>query len=449
MDNAEGSGTTSMGRVAFASFIGTAIEFYDFYIYGTAAALAFATVFVPEGIAGSSVAQLLTYAGFAVAFVARPVGGAVFGHFGDRIGRKTMLIFSLLLMGVATFLIGCLPGYASIGVAAPVLLAVLRFVQGFGLGGVWGGAVLLATEHATRGRRGLYSSFPQMGPAAGFLVANLLFIALVSLLSEEQFVAWGWRVPFLFSIVLVAVGLYVRVSIAETPVFRRAMETQTRARVPALDMVRTYPKVLLLASGGISLAYVLFYTITTFSLSYGTGELGLQNSTLLYATLISVTVMGVAVPVFATISDRVGRRRLCMAGALLAVAWAFPMFWLFDTGDPVLITVAFTVGMLAFAVLYGPMGAYLPELFGTRLRYSGASVSYNLGGVLGGAFAPIIASSLLILAGGSWAISLYIALVALFSLGCLYFLSETHLTDISEMQEEERDLLAGRGVIPK
>jgi metabolite-proton symporter len=445
----DGPGATSMGRVAFASFIGTAIEFYDFYIYGTAAALAFSTVFVPEGLAGSRVAQLLTFAGFAVAFVARPVGGAVFGHFGDRVGRKTMLVFSLLLMGLATFLIGCLPGYASIGVAAPVLLAVLRFVQGFGLGGEWGGAVLLATEHATEGRRGLYSSFPQMGPAAGFLVANLLFIGLVSALSDEQFVAWGWRMPFLFSIVLVAVGLYVRVSIAETPVFRRAMETQTRARVPALDMIRTYPAVLLLASGAISLAYVLFYTITTFSLSYGNGELGLDNSTLLFATLISVTIMGVAVPIFASLSDRVGRRRLCMAGALLALAWAFPMFWLFDTRNPALITIAFSVGMLAFAILYGPMGAYLPELFGTRLRYSGASVSYNLGGVLGGAFAPIIASSLLIVAGGSWAISLYILLMALLSLACIFFLKETHLDDIDEMQEEERDLLADEGAITK
>ncbi len=394
--------------------------------------VAFATVFVPEGLAGSRVAQLLTYAGFAVAFVVRPVGGAVFGHFGDRVGRKSMLILSLLLMGLATFLIGTLPGYASIGVAAPVLLAVL-----------------LATEHATHGRRGLYSSFPQMGPAAGFLVANVLFIVLVSTLSAEQFVAWGWRVPFLFSIVLVAVGLYVRVSIAETPVFRRAMETQARARVPALDMVRTYPKVLLLASGGISLAYVLFYTITTFSLSYGTDELGMANSTLLYATLISVSIMGVAVPAFATLSDRLGRRRLCMAGALLALVWAFPMFWLFDTGNPVLITIAFSVGMLAFAVLYGPMGAYLPELFGTRLRYSGASVSYNLGGVLGGAFAPILAASLLILAGGSWAISLYIALMALLSFACVFFLSETHLTDISEVQEEERNLLAEEGAVPK
>lgn len=448
MEQDSGRGATSMGRVAFASFIGTAIEFYDFYIYGTAAALAFTTVFVPEGLVGGRIAQLLVFAGFAVAFVARPVGGAVFGHFGDRAGRKTMLIFSLLLMGLATFLIGCLPGYAAIGVAAPVLLAVLRFVQGFGLGGEWGGAVLLATEHATRGRRGLYSSFPQMGPAVGFLVANLLFVALVSTLSDEQFVAWGWRVPFLFSIVLVAVGLYVRVSIAETPVFRQAMETRTRARVPALDMVRTYPAVLLLASGAISLAYVLFYTITTFSLSYGTGELGLDNSTLLVAALISVAIMGVAVPIFASLSDQIGRRRLCMAGALLALVWAFPMFWLIDTGNFVLITIAFSVGMLAFAVLYGPMGAYLPELFGTRLRYSGASISYNLGGVLGGALAPVLSSYLLILAGGSWAISLYILFMAALSFFCILFLSETYLTDISEMQHEERDLLADEGVLP-
>ena len=437
----------SMGRVAFASFIGTAIEFYDFYIYGTAAALAFSAVFFPVsgGERAGDLAQLGIYVGFAVAFFARPVGGVFFGHFGDRVGRKSMLIVSLLLMGVATFLIGCLPGYESAGYSALVLLYLLRFVQGFGLGGEWGGAVLLATEHATEGRRGLYSSFPQMGPAVGFLAANLLFLGLVGSLSDEQFVAWGWRVPFLVSIVLVAVGLYVRVSVSETPAFRRAMET--RARVPALDMVRTYPKVLLLASGAISLAYVLFYTITTFSLSYGTAELGLEDSTLLYAALISVAIMGVAVPIFASLSDRIGRRRLCLAGALLALVWAFPLFWLFDTGNPVLITVAFSVGMVAFAALYGPMGAYLPELFGTRLRYSGASVSYNLGGVLGGALAPIIGSFLLIVAGGSWAISLYILLMAALSFACVFFLSETHLTDISEMHKEERDLLADEGVV--
>jgi len=232
-----------------------------------------------------------------------------------------MLVLTLLIMGVSTFLIGLLPGFAAMGVAAPALLVLLRFLQGLGLGGEWGGAVLVATEHAARGRRGLYSSFPQMGPAAGFLLANGLFLALTLLLSGEQFSSWGWRVPFLFSIVLVALGLYVRVSISETPVFRRALETQTRARVPSLDMLRAYPGVLLLSSGAISLTYVHFYTTTTFSLAYGTSELGLPSSTLLYCTMISVAVMGVAVPVFAALSDRVGRRRLCLAGAALAGVW--------------------------------------------------------------------------------------------------------------------------------
>ncbi len=447
MENTASAGSreapTSMRKVAFASFIGTAIEFYDFYIYGTAAALVLGGVFFPEFSAAAG--TLAAFATFAVAFFARPLGGVLFGHYGDRLGRKKMLIFSLLMMGVATFMIGLLPGYAAIGIAAPILLVVLRFFQGLGLGGEWGGAVLLATEHATEGKRGLYSSFPQMGPAAGFLLSSGLFLFLTLNLSPEQFAAWGWRIPFLFSIVLVAIGLYVRFSISETPVFRRAMETQTRARVPFFDMVRTYPAVLLLSAGAISLTYVLFYTITTFSLSYGTTELGLQNSTLLYCTMISVLVMGLSVPIFASLSDRIGRRKLCMAGAALAAVWAFPMFWLINTGNPVFIAVAFSVGMLAFAILYGPMGAFLPELFGTRLRYSGASVSYNLGGLLGGALAPTIAASLLVWAGGSWAISLYILGMAVFSFVCILFLSETYLTDMSEIRSEEKELLADEG----
>src|ERR671932_180377 len=231
--------STSMGKIAFASFVGTAIEFYDFYIYGTVAALVLGSIFFPEF--STAAGTLAAFATFAVAFVARPLGGAVFGHFGDRIGRKAMLIFSLLVMGVATVLIGLLPGYAAIGVAAPILLVVLRFLQGFGLGGEWGGAVLMATEHAPQGKRGLYSSFPQMGPAVGFLLANGLFLALTSTLSSEQFVSWGWRVPFVASLVLVLVGLYVRATIAETPVFSRAMETLARARVPFWDILRAYP----------------------------------------------------------------------------------------------------------------------------------------------------------------------------------------------------------------
>jgi MFS family permease len=365
----------------------------------------------------------------------------VFGHFGDRVGRKAMLVTTLLIMGVATFLIGLLPGYASIGIAAPILLVALRFLQGFGLGGEWGGAVLMATEHATRGRRGFYSSFPQMGPAVGFLLSSGLFLVLTATLSEGQFASWGWRIPFLFSVVLVAIGLYVRVTIAETPVFRRAMETQTRARVPFFDMVRTYPLVLLLSSGGMTLAYVLFYTITTFSLSYGTAELGLPSTILLYCTMIAVAIMGLGIPFFAALSDRVGRRNLCLGAAALAGLWAFPLFWLIDTANPLLIALSFSVGMVIFAMLYGPMGAFLPELYGTRLRYSGAAVSYNLGGVFGGAFAPLIAGQLLASTGGSWSISLYVLVMAVVSFVCISLLSETYLTDLAEIRSEERQLI--------
>jgi MFS family permease len=313
------------------------------------------------------------------------------------------------------------------------------------LGGEWGGAVLMATEHAPQGRRGFYSSFPQTGPAVGFLLSSGLFLLLTLSLSEEQFALWGWRIPFLLSIVLVGIGLYVRATIAETPVFRRAMETQTRARTPFLDMVRAYPAVLALTSGGIMLAYVLFYTITTFSLAYGTTELGLSRSTMLYCAMISVAVMGIAVPIFAALSDITGRRRLCLLAAALSALWAFPLFWLFDTGDPVLVALAFTVGMVIFAMLYGPMGAFLPELYGTRLRYSGASVSYNLGGVLGGAVAPLAATQLLASTGASWSISLYVLAMSAVSFACVFLLSETYLTDLSGIRSEERRILAEEG----
>ena len=435
-----GQETTSMGKIAFASFIGTAIEFYDFYIYGTAAALVLGGVFFPE--ATPLRGTLLAFATFAVGFAARPLGGIVFGHYGDRVGRKAMLLFSLLVMGVATFLIGLLPGYAAIGITAPVLLVILRFLQGVGLGGEWGGAVLMATEHAPTDKRGFYSSFPQVGPAVGFLLSSGLFLLLTVSLSEEQFNAWGWRIPFLLSIVLVVIGLYVRITIAETPIFKRAMETQTRARVPFLDMVRTYPIVLALTSGGILLAYVLFYIITTFSLSYGTTLLGLPSSTVLYCTMIAVGLMGVGVPIFAVLSDKMGRRRLCLGAAVLAGLWAFPLFWLFNTGRPTLIALGFSVGMIIFAMLYGPMGAFLPELYGTRLRYSGAAVSYNLGGVLGGALAPIIATQLLASTGASWAISVYILAMAVVTFVSVFLLSETYLTDLSELRCEERELIA-------
>ena len=395
-----------------------------------AAALVLGGIFFPEFSAAAG--TLAAFATFAVAFVARPVGSVVFGHFGDRVGRKAMLILSLLLMGGATVLIGLLPGYASIGLAAPVLLVALRFLQGLGLGGEWGGAVLMATEYAPENRRGLYSAFPQLGAPVGFLMSSGFFLILSLSLSEAQFAAWGWRLPFVFSVVLVVVGLYVRSTIAETPVFREVMERQEKARVPAWEMVRLYPVALLLSTGAMTLAHTLFYTTTTFSLAYGTENLGLSQSTLLYCTMISVAVMGAGVPIFASLSDTFGRRRTCLLGAGLAVLWAFPLFWLLNTGNTLLIALAFSVNMTAFAMLYAPMGAFLPELYGTRMRYTGASVSYNLSGIVGGGLTPLIAASLLSSTGGSWSISAYLAAVAAVSFLCVALLAETNRRSLTE-----------------
>ncbi len=429
-----------MKKIAFASFVGTAIEFYDFYIYGTAAALVFGAVFFPEFSPAS--ATLASLATFGVAFLARPLGGAIFGHFGDRVGRKAMLIFSLLVMGLATFFVGLLPGYATIGVAAPLLLVFLRFLQGIGLGGEWGGAVLMAAEHAPPGKRAFYSGFAQVGPPVGFLLSSGVFLLFASVLSEEQFASWGWRVPFLFSIVLVGVGLFVRISVAETPVFKQVMETQTKAQVPIVDVVHTYPRTVALAALAGSVMFTFFFAITVFSLSYGVAQLRLSQSTMLYCVMASMAFMGLGIMIFARLSDRLGQRNLALLSAGLLALWAFPMFWLVDTRNPVLIALAFSVALFAWSAMYGPMGAFFSELFGTRVRYSGASLSYALAGVLGGALAPYIAARLLSATGASWSVSAYLLAMALISFVSVLLLSETYRTDLSETRTEERQLIA-------
>ncbi len=428
-----------MKKIAFASFVGTAIEFYDFYIYGTAAALVFGPVFFPEfSPAAGTLASLAT---FGVAFLARPLGGAIFGHYGDRVGRKAMLIFSLLVMGLATFFVGLLPGYATIGVAAPLLLVTLRFLQGIGLGGEWGGAVLMAAEHAPHDKRAFYSGFAQVGPPVGFLLSSGAFLLFAYTLSEEQFASWGWRVPFLFSIVLVAVGLFVRASVAETPVFKEVMETRTEAQIPIVDVLRTYPKTVVLASLAGSVMFTFFFVITVFSLSYGVTQLGLSRSTMLYCIMASIVCLGVGIMLFAAISDRVGRRNLALFSTGFLGLWAFPMFWLVDTGNPVLISLSFSIALFAWAAMYGPMGAFFSELFGTRVRYSGASLSYALAGVIGGAIAPSLSSVLLSATGSSWSISVYLLIMALISFISVLLLSETYRSDLSETKPEERRLL--------
>jgi MFS family permease len=335
-------------------------------------------------------------------------------------------------MGGATVAVGLIPSYDSIGVLAPVLLVIARFLQGIGLGGEWGGAVLLATEYAPPGKRGLYSAFPQLGPAVGFILGNALFLLLDATMSDETFRAVGWRIPFLASAVLLVVGYYIRMRIAETPVFQAVLERQERSRVPFVDLLRSQPLVLLLATLSFILAHTLFYTITTFALSYGTATLHVDRTTVLLAAMVAVAVMGAATLWFAVQSDRIGRKRLSLASAVLAAVWAFPLFWLIDTGNPLLITLGMTGGLLCYAMLYGPMGAFLPELFRVPYRCSGASVAYSASGIVGGELTPIFATNLLASTGSSAAVSAYVLVIAVICILSLLPLRETKDADFTD-----------------
>ncbi|RDI49839.1 MFS transporter [Nocardia mexicana] len=423
---AAGDGRT----IATASFIGTAIEFYDYYIYGTAAALVLNKMFFPtlSSVAGT----LASLATFAIGFIARPLGAVVFGHFGDRIGRKTTLVVSLLLMGLSTACIGLLPGYSTLGVAAPILLVLLRVLQGIGLGGEWGGAALLSTEHAPKGRRGLYAAAPQMGSPVGYFVATAVFWALSEWLPKDAFDGWGWRIPFLLSFVLVAIGLRIRLQVAETPAFADFVATRHANKVPIAAVVRRYPKQLLLGAGSIVVVYVMFYTASTYCLTYTTKTLGVPRNTMLGLTLIAVVVLGVATFVVAQQSDVFGRRALMLGGAAFGVVWSLVLFPLLNTENPVLIVVGLSGALLCMGIVWGPLGAFLPELFGTDVRYSGAGIAYNLGGVLGGGAAPLIVAQL----GetrGTTAVGVFMAVMAVISLLSIYALPETRHRDLDEV----------------
>jgi MHS family shikimate/dehydroshikimate transporter-like MFS transporter len=424
---------TSILQVAIASFIGTSIEWYDFFLYGTAAALVFGALFFPQ--ADPLTGTLLAFATFSVGFVARPLGGIVFGHYGDRVGRKAMLVLSLLIMGVATFLIGALPTYATIGVLAPILLVVLRFLQGFAVGGEWGGAVLMAVEHAPEGKRGFYGSFPQMGVPAGLLLSTGLMLVLAQTLSEAAFQAWGWRIPFLLSAVLVLVGLFIRLKVLETPAFSKVKATQSEARLPILEVLREHPKPLVLAIGAFVVVNGIFYLLVTFILSYGTTQLGLPRSVLLNGVMIATVFLFVGLPAFASLSDRVGRRPVYIAGAAFMGAFAFPFWWMVDSKQPALIALALSLGLLALAAMYGPQAAFFSELFSTRVRYSGASLGYQLAAVLGGGLSPFIATALLLeFNGASWPIAAYMLVLSLISVLSVYLATETHQSEIAEEQ---------------
>jgi MFS transporter, MHS family, shikimate and dehydroshikimate transport protein len=422
----------SLRKVVTASFIGTTIEWYDFFLYGTAAALVFNELFFPD--AEPIVGTLAALATYAVGFAARPLGGIVFGHFGDRVGRKSMLVLSLLIMGLATFLIGCLPTHATIGVAAPILLVLLRFAQGIGVGGEWGGAVLMSVEHAPKGKRGFYGSFPQMGVPAGLLLSTGVFTVMQNVTTEEQFMAWGWRVPFLVSIVLVAVGLFIRLRIMESPAFQEIKDTDTASERPLADLVKTHKRDVLTAMGMRIAENGTFYVLTVFVLTYGEEALGLGKNTMLTGVMIAAALGLVTIPLYGRLSDRVGRKKLYMAGAVFSLVFAFPFFLLVDTKEPVLIWLAIVLGInVGHDLMYGPQAAYFSELFGTRVRYTGASVGYQLASVFAGGFAPLIAVALLAAADDKPTyVAIYMSVMALITVIATAFARETYREDIGK-----------------
>ncbi|MFF3497460.1 MFS transporter [Streptomyces sp. NPDC003247] len=417
----------SMTRLASASLAGTAIEFYDFFVYGTAAALILGPLFFPtfSPLAGT----LAAFGTFGVGFVARPLGSVLFGHLGDRRGRRPVLVVSLLLTGASTVAVGCLPTYGSIGATAPLLLLLLRFLQGLGLGGEWGGAVLLTTEHAPAERRGLWSSFPQVGPAVGFVLANGVVLALSATLTEAQFAQWGWRVPFWAAGVLAVLGLWLRSSLPESPLF---LEIDDHARVPLVEVVRSHWRLVLLTAGGMAVGYAIFYAVTTWSLAYATERLGVNRNVMLACILAAVVVQGALTPLAALAGDRLGRRPLCLTGCVAAAVWMFPMVALLSTGRPLPMFVGLLGALIAFITMFAVIAAYLPELYEPRVRCTGAAVGYNLGGVLGGALTPLMATALAEQAGRvPWGVGTYLTGVALLSLGCFALLPETLPTPVA------------------
>ena len=411
----------SIRLVAFASLIGTTIEWYDFFLYGTAAALVFNRLYFPtfDPLAGT----LAAFGTYTVGFVARPIGGIIIGHYGDRIGRKSMLVLTLVIMGLATFGIGLLPTYAQIGPWAAVLLVILRLAQGFGVGGEWGGAVLMAVEHAPAGRRGFYGSWPQMGVPAGLLLSTAVF-AQFARLPEDQFLSWGWRVPFLISILLVAVGLIIRVRIVESPAFARMKQSGGESRRPIVEVLRTHPREVLLATGARFAENGAFYVYTVFSLVYATQKVGLERQTVLNGILLAAVGSLFAIPAAGALSDRFGRRPVYLFGAVVTALFAYPLFMLLDTGSTVSVWLALILAlMFAHAPMYGPQAAFFSELFGTRVRYSGASLGSQLSSVVAGGLSPFIATALL--PYGRGALAGYIIVMALVTIASVVIATET------------------------
>jgi MHS family shikimate/dehydroshikimate transporter-like MFS transporter len=441
---------STIRKVLLVACAASSIEWYDFFIYLTAAALVFPKQFFPADI--DPVAGVLaSFSTAAVGFFARPVGGVLFGHFGDKLGRKTTLVTALLLMGVATTLVGLLPNYATIGVWAAIALFVLRICQGLAVGGQWGGAVLLATEYAPSDKRGFYGSFAQIGVPVGLVLGNLFFLVLSVAQTPEAFEAWGWRLPFLASIVLIGLAMYIQLRLEDTPAFRRLQERQqesqqqedgARQRSPMVEVIREHPKQVLLAAGAFFVVNGSYYIMITGILDYGTRDLGLSRSAMLTAVLISSFLQIFALPAFSALSDRVGRRPVYLSGAVLLGLWAFPMFWIIDTRSVVYITVALIVGQVFLSMMYGPQAALFSEMFSRGVRYSGASLGYQIAAVFAGGLAPIIMVWLLDTTGTSLSVSAYMFAMAVLTFVSVYLITETYEDQMTEDVATEEGIAA-------
>ncbi|MET7859879.1 MFS transporter [Streptomyces sp. NPDC005318] len=432
--------TRSLKRIVAASLIGTTIEWYDFFLYGSAAALVFPKLFFPES--DPLVGTLLSFLTYAVGFAARPLGALVFGHYGDRLGRKKLLVLSLLLMGGATFAIGLLPTHATVGVAAPVLLTVLRLVQGFALGGEWGGAVLLVSEHGDAKRRGFWASWPQTGAPAGQLLATGVLSALTALLSDSAFGSWGWRIPFLLSGVLVIVGLWIRLSVDESPVFKAALAqaearegaTSAAEKMPLVAVLRHHWRDVLIAMGARMAENISYYVITAFILVYATVAADLSRQTALNAVLIASAIHFAVIPVWGALSDRFGRKPIYLIGAVGVGLWMFPFFALIDSSSFGSLLLAVTVGLVFHGAMYAPQAAFFSEMFATRMRYSGASMGAQFSSVAAGAPAPLIATALLENYHSSTLISLYVIAAALITVLAVVCAKETRHRDLEDIE---------------
>jgi MHS family shikimate/dehydroshikimate transporter-like MFS transporter len=420
------SARTPIRRAVVASMVGNALEWYDFFLYGTAAALVFNQLFFPtfDPLAGT----IAAFGTYALGFAARPIGGLIFGHFGDRVGRRTVLVATLSLMGVATFLIGLLPTYGQIGIAAPVLLTVLRIVQGIAVGGEWGGGVLLISENADAKRRGMLSALSQTGVGIGFVLSALVFAVMTGVTTEEQFLAWGWRVPFLVGVVLMAAGLVIRLKVLETAAFR---ETRERHRVPVLEAVRQHPRAVLVSFGARIAENGGSYVFLVFVLAYAR-QIGIPGGVALTAVVVAMTVEALAMPAWGALSDRIGRRPVYMGGAVAMALWAWPFFWLLGTRETALVILAVVVAnAVCHGAMIGTQPAFFSELFGSGVRYSGVALGHELASVLAGGLSPLIATALLAWAGGWWPVAVYLAVMGAITVAALAVSDETVARDLS------------------